>query len=271
MKKIRIAGVPEHFNYPWLLAIEQGLFEQAGIELLWRNVPEGTGKLCEDLRNKETDIAVILTEGIIKDILAGNPSTIVQIYVESPLIWGIHVATPSPYWEIADLENRIAAISRPGSGSQLMAYVNAAQQGWKRKLQFKIVDTLDEAVKALCQESADYLLWEHFMTKKLVDEGILRRLGDCLTPWPSFVIAVRNELLANEKESIERILKVINKTTQTFKTVSHLDQTLASIYNQKIEDIQEWLKLTTWSQKLLDENQFNQIQNQLFQFKILIK
>ena len=35
----------------------------------------------------ETDIAVILTEGIIKDIAAGNPSKIVQVYVQSPLIW----------------------------------------------------------------------------------------------------------------------------------------------------------------------------------------
>jgi hypothetical protein len=44
------------------------------------------------LRDGETDIAVILTEGIVKDIVAGNPSKIVQVYVESPLIWGIHVA-----------------------------------------------------------------------------------------------------------------------------------------------------------------------------------
>jgi hypothetical protein len=37
----------------------------------------------------ETDIAIILTEGIVKDIVAGNDSKIVQVYVESPLIWGI--------------------------------------------------------------------------------------------------------------------------------------------------------------------------------------
>jgi hypothetical protein len=30
----------------------------------------------------ETDIAVILTEGIVKDIVAGNPK-IVQVYVQS--------------------------------------------------------------------------------------------------------------------------------------------------------------------------------------------
>lgn len=270
MKTVKIAGVPEHFNYPWIYAIQNGLFEKERIDLQWKNVPEGTGKLCEMLRGRETDIAVILTEGIIKDIIAGNPSQIVQIYVESPLIWGIHVASKSIFWKIADLENRIAAISKPGSGSQLMAYVNAFQQSWKAEnLKFKIVKNFEGSVDALMRGEADYLLWEHFMTKRLVDEGILRRLGDCLTPWPSFVIAVRNDFFSKEKERIEKILKVINETTQTFKAIPDIDQILAATYRQRIEDIREWLRLTTWSQKLLDKNQFENIQNQLFQFKIL--
>ena len=40
---------------------------------------------------------LFLTEGIIKDIIAGNPSKIVQTFVQSPLIWGIHVAANSNY------------------------------------------------------------------------------------------------------------------------------------------------------------------------------
>jgi ABC-type nitrate/sulfonate/bicarbonate transport system substrate-binding protein len=82
-------------------------------------------KKCQMLRDGETDIAVILTEGIVKDIVAGNPSKIVQVYVESPLIWGIHVAANSKYKTVSDLEDTKVAISRQGSGSQLMAYVNA--------------------------------------------------------------------------------------------------------------------------------------------------
>jgi hypothetical protein len=56
------------------------------------------------LRDGSTDIAVILTEGIIKDIIGGNPSKIVQIYVESPLMWGIHVAAQSNYQSLTDLK-----------------------------------------------------------------------------------------------------------------------------------------------------------------------
>ncbi|MEN8797763.1 MAG: ABC transporter substrate-binding protein, partial [Flavobacteriaceae bacterium] len=38
MKKVRIVGVPEHFNLPWLFALEDGAFADRGIELQWTNV-----------------------------------------------------------------------------------------------------------------------------------------------------------------------------------------------------------------------------------------
>lgn len=277
MNTIKIAGVPEHFNLPWHLAIESGDFEKENIDLQWTDVPEGTGKMCQMLRDDETDIAIILTEGIVKDILAGNPSKIVQLYVESPLIWGIHVAANSNYKTVADLENTKVAISRLGSGSQLMAYVNADNQsrlhsGWKTNtLQFEIVNTIDGAVKALTNETADYFMWERFMTKPLVDKGIFRRIADCPTPWPCFVIAVREEFLENNPVLISKILAIINQTTEDFKDIPSIDKTLASNYHQKIEDIQEWLSLTQWSQKPLTVEMLNKIQNQLFQLKIIEK
>ncbi|MDI6046844.1 substrate-binding domain-containing protein [Flavobacterium yafengii] len=272
MKKIKIAGVPEHFNLPWHLAIESGDFEKENIDLQWTDVPEGTGKMSQMLRDGETDIAVILTEGIVKDIVAGNPSKIVQVYVESPLIWGIHVAAKSNYKTLADLENTKVAISRLGSGSQLMAYVNADNQGWKTdNLQFEIINTIDGAVEALTNGTADYFMWERFMTKPLVDKGIFRRIADCPTPWPCFVIAVREEVLEKNPAVISKILAIINQTTLEFKDIPSIDKTLASNYHQKIEDIQEWLSLTQWSQKPLAAEMLNKVQNQLFQLKIIDK
>lgn len=272
MKTIKIAGVPEHFNLPWHLCIENNEFEAEGIDLQWTDVPEGTGKLCQMLRNKETDIAVILTEGIIKDIVAGNPSKIVQVYVQSPLIWGIHVDAKSNYQTISDLENTKVAISRIGSGSQLMAYVNAHNNSWKTdNLQFEIVNTIDGAVEALSNGTADYFMWERFMTKPLVDKGVFRRIDDCPTPWPCFVIAVRNEILENHPETIEKILKIINQTTSEFKEIPNIDKTLSERYHQKQEDIQEWLSLTEWSQKQLSEEMLNKVQNQLLELSIIDK
>ena len=272
MKTIKIAGVPEHFNLPWHLCIENGEFEVEGIDLQWTDVPEGTGKLCQMLRDGETDIAVILTEGIVKDIVAGNPSKIVQVYVESPLIWGIHVAANSDYKTVSDLENKKVAISRIGSGSQLMAYVNAGNQNWDtKKLEFEIVNTIDGAVEALSAGTADYFMWERFMTKPLVDQGVFRRVADCPTPWPCFVIAVRDEVLVKNPGTIARILEIINQTTAEFKDIPSIDRTLASKYNQKVEDIHEWLTLTKWSQKPLSENMLNKVQNQLLELSIIDK
>lgn len=272
MKTIKIAGVPEHFNLPWRLCIENGEFEEQGIDLKWTDVPEGTGKLCQMLRNEETDIAVILTEGIIKDIVAGNPSKIVQIYVQSPLIWGIHVDAKSKYISLSDLENTKVAISRIGSGSQLIAYVNAHNQGWKTEdLQFEIINTIDGAVEALSNETADYFMWERFMTKPLVDNGTFRRIADCPTPWPCFVIAVRNKILENHPETIEKILEIINKTTSEFKEIPSIDKTLSERYHQKQEDIQEWLSITEWSQNQLTEQMLNNVQNQLLELSLIDK
>ncbi len=270
MTSLKIVGVPEHFNLPWHLCLENGEFEKENIDLQWTDVPEGTGKMCQMLRDGTADIAVILTEGIIKDIVNGNPSKIVQVYVESPLIWGIHVAAHSTFHNLADLENSKAAISRLGSGSQLMAYVNAKNQGWDTsKLQFEIVNTLDGGVTALTEGRADYFMWERFMTKPLVDNGVFRRLADCPTPWPCFVIAVREEVLAKQPETINRLLEIINAKTQNFKGIPNIVNLLATTYNQKTEDIEEWLSLTNWSQEKIDLDLLESIQKQLLELNII--
>lgn len=270
MTTLKIAGVPEHFNLPWHLAIEDGSFKDKNIDLQWTDVPEGTGKLCQMLRDGETDIAVILTEGIVKDIAAGNDSKIVQVYVKSPLIWGIHVGAKSAFTTIEDIESGKVAISRYGSGSHLMAIVNAKTEGWDiDKLNFEVINTLDGAVEALTDGKADYFMWERFMTKPIVDKGIFRRIGDCPTPWPCFVIAVRNEVLEENNDTIGTVLDIINKATAKFKEIPDIDKILAKRYNQKTEDIKEWLSLTEWSQQKLEESTFNNVQDQLHELNII--
>lgn len=264
MKDIKIVGVPEHFNLPWHLCLDNGEFNERGINLQWQDIPEGTGKMCQLLRDQETDLAVILTEGIIRDIANGNESTIVQQYVASPLLWGIHVAAESNFKEIADLKDKRVAISRFGSGSHLMAIVHAQKMNWDVKaLEFVVVDTLDNAVLALQNNEADYFMWERFMTQPLVDTDVFRRIGECPTPWPSFVIVATNSFLQKNKAAVENILDVINATTSEFKYIPSIDRTLAEKYNQKVEDIRSWLQLTRWSQHQISERHFTLVQNQL--------
>ena len=129
----------------------------------------------------------------------------------------------------------------------------------------------DGAVEALTKGTADYFMWERFMTKPLVDRGIFRRIADCPTPWPCFVIAIRNDVLAKHPEIISKILKIINLKTQSFKKIEGIDALIAQKYHQKVEDIREWLSITEWSQNLPDAIMLNKVQNQLIELGIIIK
>ncbi|MRX65900.1 substrate-binding domain-containing protein [Maribacter luteus] len=270
MKKVKIVGVPEHFNMPWHLAIEEGAFEERGIDLEWTDIPEGTGKMCQMLQNEDTDLAIILTEGLVKSITEGNPSKIVQEYIASPLRWGIHVGAKSSYTSIDDLVGSKAAISRFGSGSHLMAYVNAQSEGWDtEKLQFEVINNLNGAIEALTEGTADYFMWEHFTTKPLVDKQIFRRLGDCPTPWPCFVIAATDRFIEENTSTLKHILEIINIYTADFKRIPSIDRTLANRYEQQLEDIQEWLSLTRWSQSQISEETIKGVQETLLQLQLI--
>ncbi len=272
MKPVNIVGVPEHFNLPWHMGLEEGVFAQAGIDLKWVDVPEGTGRMCKMLSEKEADLAVILTEGITKSIIEGNQVKIVQEYIATPLLWGIHVAQASEYKSVASLEGRIAAISRFGSGSHLMSFVLAEQQKWQAsEHKFEVVDTIEGAIDALQNQKADYFLWERFTTKPLVDRGVFRRLGDCPTPWPCFVIAARTEFIEKERAALRLILENINRISSEFKHIPSIDRTIANRYDQRLEDVREWLSLTNWSQSKIESQVIQNVINTLYNLKLIEK
>ncbi|MFT5435601.1 MAG: sulfonate transport system substrate-binding protein [Ulvibacter sp.] len=271
MKKFQIGGVPEHFNLPWYLTLSAKEYTLEGINLRWKDYPGGTGAMCKALREKEIDMAVILTEGIVRDIIKGNNCKVVQVFVKSPLIWGIHVAESSVYENIDDLKGTKAAISRFGSGSHLMAYVNAENQNWdtNNDLEFQVIDNFEGALESLPKGEGDYFMWEKFMTKPYVDNGTFRKVGECPTPWPCFVIAVRNEVLEKDSEAIQKILDIINNTSIDFKEIPFIDEMINSRYGIKLNDVQEWLSITEWSQRQLSKNEVENIQNQLLKLNLI--
>jgi len=271
MKNFRIGGVPEHFNLPWYLTLRDKEYQKVGINLRWQDFHGGTGQMSRALREKEIDMAVILTEGIIRDIIKGNQCKIVQVFVKSPLIWGIHVAENSEYHEVSDLKGTAAAISRYGSGSHLMAYVNAENQLWDtdKDLKFEVINNLDGALENLPKGIGDYFMWEKFTTKPYVDNGPFRLAGECPTPWPCFVIAVRNDVLEDDEESIEKIVEIINNNTIGFKDIPDIDHMISTRYNQKLEDVRQWLSLTSWSQSNLTTEEVEKVQDKLLQLDLI--
>jgi len=243
----RIGGVPEHFNLPWHLAIEQGRFAAANLEVSWTDYPGGTGAMCQDLREGKLDIAILLTEGILAELSRNPHSRLLQVYVSTPLVWGVHVPATSSIATYKDIKSRKYAISRKGSGSHLMAYVDAERLGFPiQEEQMVIAGNLDGARTSFKEGQSEVFYWEKFMTQPYVDNGEFRRVGECPTPWPCFVIAVRNECL-HEKETLTKISDIIIKSAQAFKQNPNAAAMVSERYGLELHKAKEWLASTDWA------------------------
>ena len=166
--------MPEHFNLPIQLAMERGDFAKAGLAIEWINYPGGSGHMAQALRTGEADVCVLLTEGIVADIYRGNRSKIISEFVVTPLTWGIHTAQHNALTHAHDIFAKQYAISRVGSGSQLMAMVHANEKGHAlAPEQFVVVDHLEGAIDSLARLESDVFYWEKYTTKPLVDAGLL--------------------------------------------------------------------------------------------------
>lgn len=248
MQKIRITGVPEHFNYPWLQVIAQQPFLDEGIELVWQEESKGSGAMNKALREGSTDLALVLTESFIKDRIEGNPSKIIGLHIASPLNWGIHLSAKSKENTLSELNEAPFLISRFGSGSNLMAFLLAKQQGWDiEKLQFEVIDNLEGAKKAFVNEEAKMFLWEKYTTKPLVDSGLFKRVGEIPTPWPCFVIVATEQILGTHAEVLVRLRDMIYAFADKMTQTDDFSATISKTYGIQEEDVNAWLKQTKWS------------------------
>ena len=245
---IRIGGVPEHFNLPIHLAMEEGQFESRGVQLEWTTFKGGTGQMTRALREGEVDVCILLTEGIISDIVKGNPSKIISEYVRTPLTWGIHTGIDNPLSHYSDIFDKRYAISRFGSGSHLMAIVDANSKGRQlKKEQFVVIKNLDGALESLGQMGSDVFYWEKYTTKPYVDAGLLKRVGEYVTPWPCFVIAATDDILDRQPENIIRMLRTIHDSCDNFMQNDQAIKLVSQRYEQKMKDVERWYHSTEWA------------------------
>lgn len=248
MKRFKIGGVPEHFNLPWRLAIEEGKLASLGVEMHWSDMTGGTGQMIKGLQTGNLDVAVLLTEGITKSILQGLDSKIVAVYVTTPLHWGIHVPYHSDIQNVSQLENQTFAISREGSGSHLMAYVKASQEGWDlSQLKFNVVGDVYGGLWALQNDQAQAFLWEKYTTHPFTEQQKCRYIDEVVTPWPCFVIAVRNEVLESDADLMKQICEIVHIRAKEFKANPNAAEMIAWRYNLNIEQVNSWLKETDWN------------------------
>lgn len=271
MKRFKIGGVPEHFNLPWRNAIEEGVFQSLGVELHWSDMTGGTGQMIKGLQAGSIDIAVLLTEGITRAILQGLDAKILNVYVESPLCWGLHVPVDGSINELSDLNGKTFAISREGSGSHLMAFVKAQQEKWDlNRLQFNVVGDVYGGIWALNNDEAQGFLWEKFTTSPFVDQGKCRLLDQVYTPWPCFVIAVRTELLHSDLTLLREMLSVVQKEAFRLKHQSNSAEQFAWRYALPQVEVQQWLDQTEWNYgKGLNPQDFSKVVTELLDLGLL--
>ncbi len=246
--RLKIGGVPEHFNLPWHLCMEEGLFEKIGVEVEWKDYPGGTGAMTRDLRHNSVDLAVVLTEGMVADIALGNHSSIMGFYTKTPLTWGVHTTAFNRFEVFKDVDPAIFAISRWGSGSHLMAYVYAEKNGLqpKRDISFKVVGNLDKARESLGEKSSNLFLWEKFTTKPYCDSGELKRIDEIPTPWPCFVVAGRNAIIAKHETLIWEMLNILKARIDQLKNDTTTITLIAERYKLLEEDVEKWFGATEW-------------------------
>jgi len=251
MIRLRIGGVPEHFNLPWHLAAHARRFEAHGVDVAWRDHPGGSGAMAKALRDGELDAALLLTEGAVAAVADGAPLAIVSLYTDSPLLWGVHVPAASRFRVVAELNGARCAISRVGSGSHLMAFVHARAQGWSvDRLRLVTVGNLDGAVDAFAGGRADVFFWEKFMTKPLVDAGKFRRVGEFTAPWPAFVVCAASSLDAAQRVALTRVVAAVLDEARALRAHPDAAQLIAARYGLTAADAGEWLKTTRWSSRV---------------------
>ncbi len=247
-KQLRIGGVPEHFNLPWQQAIDALSFGELNIDVIFTEYPGGTGAMTTALAEGELDAALLLTEGAVADILNGSDNRLVSVYVDSPLIWGIHVAAGSEIRDASEIEGRRYAISRYGSGSHLIAIVDAAERGFSTtNMAFETVGTIDCAREALKEGTADVFLWEKHMTQPLVDAGEFRRVGERAVPWPAFVVSVRRDYLAGHAAVLRSVLGIVRTFAKQLKDGKDSALLISRSYDIALADAESWLEHVQWS------------------------
>lgn len=243
-----MGGVPEHFNLPIILAKEYGMFKDLNITLDWQYYPAGTGAMTKAIADNELDVAVVLTEGAVSAIINGLQAKIIKQYISSPLIWGIHTGNQSGLNNIGDCEGKKYAISRFGSGSHLMALIDAEIRGKQiSKENFVLIENLNGALPSLDANLSEVFFWEKYTTKPYVENGQLRRIGEFVTPWSCFQIIASNSFINKHIDILEKINHVINFSSKQFMKANNSIEEVSQRFNIQLQDAYNWFYSTEWS------------------------
>lgn len=207
----------------------------------------------------ELDVAVGLTEGWVAGLAKSPGPTgsagykMVGTYVESPLCWTL--STGAQRDDIAQetdpgewpkgLKDKKMGVSRIGSGSYVMGFVLARTLGWlgsSKDPPFEVVplQTFEKLRLAVNDASADFFMWEYFTSKKYYDNGEIRKIGEIYTPWPSWHIVARDEIVGDSR--LEDFFTLVDQGIEYFRDHSEeAVQYISTELDYSAADAKEWL------------------------------
>lgn len=145
-------------------------------------------------------------------------------------------------------------MSRIGSGSYVMGYVLADQQGWLEDVDngsqpfsdFVILNTFENLRKAVNSGAADFFMWEHFTSKRYYDNQEIKRVGEIYTPWSSWKIVASTAVVTGGPEVDGRLQDLFSKLDQGIAHFNaHPDEVVAYVstaLDYSEEDARAWLQ-----------------------------
>lgn len=224
--------------------------------------------MITSLRSDSIDLAIGLAEGWVAGLLTSQGQKekgykIVGRWVQNPLRWAIVTGRNRDGIDsVADLQShRRVGVSRFGSGSHIMAFVLAQQEGWistadeSNALAVVPLGPLPDLIAGVMWKEdedakADFFMWEHFTTKPHfhAQDAPLKKIGEIFTPWPSWHVAA-SEKTFPDPDTDERLAKVFEVLDQGIKRfnddpemgVEMLGTGEAGCHYGE-EDAREWLK-----------------------------
>jgi len=222
--------------------------------------------MITSLRSHDIDLAIGLTEGWVAGLLTTQGQkekgySIVGSWVKNPLRWAIVTGRKrDDINSVKDLRNhRRVGVSRLGSGSHVMAFVLAQQEGWLEKsgtaskneeLPIVPLGPFKDLRDGVTSSTADFFMWEHFTTKPYFheDETPLKNIGEIYTPWPSWHIAASSKSFPQPStdEKLKQVFQTFDRGVEEFK--SNTDEGVRLLGTGELgchyteEDAREWLK-----------------------------
>ena len=167
--------------------------------------------------------------------------------------WAISTGSKRTINSSDNLNNSKIGVSRIGSGSYVMGYVLADQNGWlipsSPDSPFTVVplQTFDKLRAAVNDGTADFFMWEHFTSKRYYDNGEIKKIGEIYTPWSSWKIVASTDIKQDDKR-LEDLFWKLDNGVEYFN--AHYDEAVKYISTEldySEEDAREWLKTVRFS------------------------